>query len=144
MSNFCALPTYGLIISKRITLYSTILSHFYEDSIVLEITVTEDDCLGGKSLQELLLGTMQFGCIHLDQSCPKNREFPIYSRLSGNFPISREWKSVSRLFAIFLLSNLVEYHCILPARSQHYIRARQIYYYTATIWLDLSSESLLN
>ena len=57
MSNFCALPTYGLIISKRITLYSTILSHFYEDSIVLEITVTEDDCLGGKSLQELLLGT---------------------------------------------------------------------------------------
>ena len=37
-----------------------------------------------------------------------------------------------------------QYHCILLARSQHYMRARQIYYYTASIWLDLSSESLLN
>ena len=58
MSKFFALATYGLIILKRRTLYSAILSHFYEDSIVLEITVTKDDCLGGKSLQELLLGTM--------------------------------------------------------------------------------------
>ena len=74
----------------------------------------------------------------------KNAKFPMDSRLSANFPISREWKSVSRLFAIFLLSNFVEYHCILLARSQHYMRARQIYYYTATIWLDFSSESLLN
>ena len=58
MSNFCALATYGLNISKRITLYSTKLYPSYEDLIVLEITVTKDDCLGGKSLQELLLGTM--------------------------------------------------------------------------------------
>ena len=75
---------------------------------------------------------------------PKTAKFPIYSRLSANFPISREWKSVSRLFAIFLLSNFVDYHCILLARSQHCMRARQIYYYTATIWLDFNSESLLN
>ena len=74
----------------------------------------------------------------------KTAKFPMDSRLSANFQISPEWKSVSRLFAIFLLSNFVEYHCILLARSQHYMRARQIYYYTATIWLDLSSESLLN
>ena len=74
----------------------------------------------------------------------KTAKFPIDSRLSANFPISREWKSVSRLFAIFPLSNFVENHCILLAMSQHYLRARQIYYYTATIWLDFSSESLLN
>ena len=32
-------------------------------------------------------------------------------------------------------SNLMEYHCILLAKSQDCMRARQIYYYTATIWL---------
>ena len=53
MSNFCALPTYGLIISKRITLYSTILSHFYEDSIVLgfsSIALGPGDTLGDESV----------------------------------------------------------------------------------------------
>ena len=35
-------------------------------------------------------------------------------------------------------SGLVEYHCFLFARLQYDTRARHIYYYTATMWLDRS------